>query len=216
MDAAARRAEMVRTQIERRGVRDPRVLEAMRRVPRERFLPAERAAEAFDDAALPFAHGQTISQPYIVALMTEALRLPPGGRVLEIGTGSGYAAAVLAEVVGEAGQVFSVERIPDLARDAAATLESLGYARVRVREGDGTNGLPAFAPFDGISVTAAAPDVPPPLIEQLCDGARLVVPVGDRLVQRLVLVERRGRRIDQRTLEDVRFVPLIGAHGWAA
>lgn len=205
---------MVRETIEARGVRDARVLAAMRRVPREAFV--RDADSAYDDTALPIGRGQTISQPYVVALMAEALALPDGGRALDIGTGSGYAAAILAEVVGPAGEVRTIERIPELAEEAMIRLADLGYANVHVHVGDGTNGLAAFGPYDGIQVTAAAPDIPAPLLDQVADGGRIVAPVGDRVVQDLVVVRRVGRRFERRFLEGVRFVPLIGAHGWAA
>lgn len=214
-DGTAARDRMVREQIERRGVSDSEVLAAMRRVPRERFVPPDSVDAAFDDGPMSIGSGQTISQPYIVALMAAALRLKPGARVLEVGAGSGYGAAVLAEVVGPEGFVRTIDRIEALARAAEARLRDLGYANVRVALGDGSNGLPAFAPFDGVSVTAAAPDVPPPLLDQLADGGRLVAPIGDRFVQDLVVVERRGRRYDRRVIEGVRFVPLVGAHGYA-
>jgi protein-L-isoaspartate(D-aspartate) O-methyltransferase len=209
------REDMVRTQIAARGVRDPAVLEVMRRVPREAFLPPELEEFAYVDSPLPIEQGQTISQPYIVALMTAALQLGPGDRVLEIGTGSGYAAAVLA---GIAREVYTIERYEDLARVAAARLAHLGVSNVSVRHGDGTLGWPEHAPYDAIVVAAGGPRVPEALVEQLAPGGRLVIPVGeDRALQQLVRIVREGDgRLRRETLGDVRFVPLIGAEGWAA
>lgn len=205
---------MVREQIENRGVRDPEVLAAMRRVPRHLFVDS---AYAYDDRALPLAHGQTISQPFVVALMTQSARPVrgwPGARVLEIGTGSGYQAAVLAEL-GAA--LVSVERDPDLSARAAANLEAAGYKGVLTEVGDGTHGWPAGAPYDAILVTAAGPSIPAPLREQLnVDGGRMVIPVGDREGQWLTLVERHGDEWRERSLEPVVFVPLIGTHGYGA
>jgi protein-L-isoaspartate(D-aspartate) O-methyltransferase len=202
---AASRAEMVRTQIEGRGVRDARVLEAMRSVPRHRFVPEWLAGSAYDDGPLPIGHGQTISQPYIVAVMTEELAPAPGDVVLDVGTGSGYQAAVLAKLVK---QVYSVEIVPELAAAARARLAALGYANVEVITGDGWAGLPAHAPFDGILVAAAPPEVPQALLDQLGEGARLVIPVGDE--QQDLRVYRRTRDgFDQKTLFGVRFVPLV-------
>lgn len=199
------RAQMVRTQIEARGVRAPRVLDAMRRVPRHRFVPSSARARAYDDAPLRIAAGQTISQPYIVAVMSEAAQLGPDSVVLEVGTGSGYQTAVLAELVG---QVYSVEIVPELARAAAALLDELGYANVTAREGDGYAGWPAHAPFDAIVVTAAPPEVPVALLEQLKVGGRLVVPVGTG-DQQLRVIERTPHGYDDRTLMSVRFVPMV-------
>jgi len=189
-------------------VSDPAVLRAMHTVPREDFVPGHLRNAAYDDCALPIACGQTISQPAVVAYMTEQLRLAPGDRVLEVGTGSGYQAAVLAEIVRD---VYSIERIPELARTAAARLARLGYASVHVREGDGTQGWPEAAPFAAIMVTAAAEDIPPSLLAQLEVGGRLVMPVGGFYgEQALVLVERRAQDdFDHQRLWPVRFVPLI-------
>ncbi|HMO56097.1 MAG TPA: protein-L-isoaspartate(D-aspartate) O-methyltransferase [Roseiflexaceae bacterium] len=197
--------------LERRGIRDQRVLEAMLRVPRHLFVPPEERTRAYHDCALPLANGQTISQPYIVALMAEALQIAPGDRLLEVGAGSGYAAAVLAEI---AGQVFSIERDPDLAVSAAERLHQLGYRNVEIIEGDGTLGLPAYAPFDGIIVSAASPWVPAPLREQLGAGGRLVIPVGGRNEQVLLRLTRADDRMRSERLCDVRFVPLVGGHAW--
>jgi protein-L-isoaspartate(D-aspartate) O-methyltransferase len=189
-------------------VSDPAVLRAMEAVPREEFVPGHIRDAAYDDCALPIACGQTISQPAVVAYMTEQLHLEPGDRVLEIGTGSGYQAAVLSEIVRE---VYSIERIPDLARSAAARLARLGYANVHVREGDGTHGWPEAAPFSAIMVTAAADDIPPALLGQLDVTGRLIMPVGGlHGEQVLVLVERPAPEdFVRHRLWPVRFVPLI-------
>lgn len=212
-DTTVDRERMVTSQIEARGVRDPGVLAAMREVPREAFLPAELAEFAYRDSPLPIECGQTISQPYIVALMTEALALTPTDKVLEIGTGSGYAAAVLAEI---AERVFTIERHADLAETAWKRLRTR-YANVEVRCGDGTLGWLARAPFDAIVVTAAGPNVPQALLEQLRIGGRLVMPVGAVGEQSLVRVTRTGEDLYRREdIAPVTFVPLIGAQGWAA
>jgi protein-L-isoaspartate(D-aspartate) O-methyltransferase len=213
-DSALRREAMVRQQIAARGVHDPRVLEAMREVPREVFLPEDLAGFAYDDTPLPIAEGQTISQPYIVALMIAAIRPGPRDRVLEIGTGSGYGAAALSRVVG---QVYTIERHGALAAVARQRLESLGYRNVEVVEGDGTLGLPAFAPFDAIIVTAGGPDVPAPLLDQLAPGGRLVGPFGPRGAQTLVRIRRaQDGRLVREELGACRFVDLIGEHGFRA
>jgi protein-L-isoaspartate(D-aspartate) O-methyltransferase len=203
---------MVEYQISRRGIGDAALIRAMQTVPRERFLPATLAEFAYDDTALPIAADQTISQPYIVALMIEALELEPGDRALEIGTGSGYAAAVLAEVAAE---VFTIERQAMLCDSARARLRELGYRNVEVRCGDGTKGWPEQAPFDAITVTAGGPHVPESLREQLAIGGRLVIPVGSERVQRLLRVRRTGETsYEEDDLGPVRFVPLIGEQGW--
>jgi len=213
-DWSAERAHMVRAQLQPRGVSSARVLHAMGRVPRELFVPESARARAYGDHALSIGRGQTISQPYMVAVMTEAMELTGGERVLEVGTGSGYQAAVLAELARD---VWSVERIPELAREAAGLLAELGYANVHVRAGDGTLGWPEAAPFDAIMVTAGAPDAPPSLLAQMSpDGGRLVVPVGDRELQYLEIVERRGTEYVTRRTIGCRFVPLVGAEGWAS
>jgi protein-L-isoaspartate(D-aspartate) O-methyltransferase len=195
---------MVDDQIAARGVRDPRVLAAMRKVPRERFVPPEVAAHAYADQPLPIGYGQTISQPYIVAYMSEALEVEPDARVLEIGTGSGYQAAILGELARE---VYTIEIVPELADRARAALESLGYGHVHVRHGDGYLGWPEQAPFDAIIVTAAPDHVPQPLIDQLKIGARLVIPVGDFDQQMRILTRTTDGIREMRTLP-VRFVPL--------
>jgi protein-L-isoaspartate(D-aspartate) O-methyltransferase len=203
---------MVSTQIEARGITDPLVLQAMRDVPRERFVPASLAPLAYDDGPLAIGQGQTISQPYIVAAMTAAAGLKPGARVLEIGTGSGYGAAVLGRIAAE---VYTVERIGALAKVAQGRLAKLGYANVHVREGDGSLGWSEHAPYDAILVTAAAPRVPEALLSQLAVGGRLVIPVGAARAQRLVRVTRtQAHDYEYEDLESVAFVPLIGAEGW--
>ena len=206
---AARRKRMVASQIEARGVKDPRVLGAMSEIPRHLFVPAAVVDRAYEDTPLPIGEGQTISQPYIVALMTERLAVGKDSKILEIGTGSGYQAAVLARI---AARVFTIEINDDLARQAAATLERLGFRNVRVRSGDGFFGWPEEAPFDGIIVTAAVPEVPSALFAQLGEGGRLVIPLGDpRTYQVLTVVtKRRGKAVKEPIL-DVRFVPMTGA-----
>jgi protein-L-isoaspartate(D-aspartate) O-methyltransferase len=208
----AERRRMVSTQLVARGITDPLVLQAMREVPRECFVRASMVDRAYHDGPLPIGHGQTISQPYIVAAMTAAARLKPGVRVLEIGTGSAYGAAVLSRIAAE---VYTVERVSALAADAAARLARLGYANVRVREGDGSRGWPEHAPYDAILVTASGPRVPEALLEQLAVGGRLVMPVGVSLAQRLVRVTRtEADEYQYDDLEGVTFVPLIGVEGW--
>jgi len=212
-ELASARTEMVEHQLRERGIRDEKVLAAMGKVPRHRFVDAALRSRAYGDHALPIGAGQTISQPYMVALMTEALGLRGGERVLEIGTGSGYQTAVLAEFTP---RLFSVERSTELARAAAAVLRDLGYSNVILKTADGTLGWPEHGPYDGILVTAGAPEIPAPLLLQLADGGRLVVPVGDREIQRLELVTKRGRRVTVQTLVECAFVPLLGAAGWKA
>ena len=202
---------MVRDQIETRGVRDERVLAAMRGVPRHRFVPDYQVGSAYRDSPLPIGQGQTISQPYIVAYMTELLALTGREKVLEVGTGSGYQAAILSRL---AASVITVERFPSLACESARLLAELGYDNVRVEVGDGSLGWAEDAPYDAIIVTAASPEVPEPLREQLADGGRLVVPVGPRWTQHLVRVRRAGGRFQTESLIGVAFVPLIGTHGW--
>jgi protein-L-isoaspartate(D-aspartate) O-methyltransferase len=203
---AAAREAMVATQIVARGVHDPLTLGALRRVPRHLFVPPDAVGQAYDDHPVPIGHGQTISQPYVVAFMTEALGLRGGETVLEIGTGCGYQAAVLAKI---AAQVHSIEIVAPLAGEAAERLERLGYTNVSVRAGDGYLGWPEKAPFDAIMVTAAAPRIPEPLRQQLREGGRLIVPVGEEW-QELVLVTRRGERFEERRVLPVRFVPMTG------
>src|SRR6516165_7063799 len=207
------RHEMVEKAIVARGVRSELVLDAMRSVPRESFLPKQLREFAYEDAPLPIEQSQTISQPYIVAFMTEALELHGGERVLEIGAGSGYAAAILSKIAGE---VYTVERIGQLAEKAASTLADLGYHNVHVLHGDGTKGWPEHAPYDGIIVAAGGPSVPESLKQQLKIGGRLVIPVGrDPTIQELVRITRISENeYRQEDLVDVRFVPLIGEEGW--
>jgi protein-L-isoaspartate(D-aspartate) O-methyltransferase len=207
------RNRMVEDQLAGRGIRDERVLEAMRAVPRHLFVPGEIRDLAYADAPLPIGQRQTISQPYIVALMTELLDLKGDEKVLEIGTGSGYQAAILGKLAKE---VYSVERLPELAEKARKLLEALGYNNVHVVVADGTRGLPEHAPFDAIVVTAAAPQVPKPLLQQLADGGRLVLPVGSRDGQILERWIRRGDQWAQERITPVAFVPLVGEHGWSS
>jgi protein-L-isoaspartate(D-aspartate) O-methyltransferase len=203
---------MVDNQIARRGIVDPRVLQAMREVPRHRFVPEHLLPSAYADSALPIGEGQTISQPYIVALMTEALELQGDEQALEIGTGSGYQAAILCRL---AKQVLSIERHAVLADRAERLLTELGCHNLRVRVGDGTAGWPEASPFQAIIITAAAPSVPQPLVVQLADGGRLVAPVGRAGFQDLVCVRKKGQRTTTQHLAPVAFVPLIGEHGWS-
>jgi protein-L-isoaspartate(D-aspartate) O-methyltransferase len=205
-DWEALRDRMVREQIEARGVHDARVLAALRRVPRHELVPERERAAAYEDKPLPIGRGQTISQPYVVAAMTQALGLKGGERVLEIGTGSGYQAAVLAELCK---QVYTIELEPELAARAKADLARLGYANVEVRQGDGFRGWPEHAPFDAVIVTAAPEQVPPPLVEQLAVGGRLVIPVGDD-EQQLLLLRKTEKGIERQVLFGVRFVPMRG------
>ena len=210
-DLRARRLDMVERQMRQRGVSDPRVLDALRKVPRERFVPAELESRAYEDNPLPIGQGQTISQPFIVAHMTEALEVSPAARVLEIGTGSGYQAAVLAEIARE---VYTIEIVPQLAQRAAALLRSLGYANTYVREGDGYAGWPEHAPFDRIIVTAAPDNIPRPLIEQLAPGGRLVIPVGpEGRTQWMTIVDKTTRGLVERRTIPVQFVPFTRRPG---
>jgi protein-L-isoaspartate(D-aspartate) O-methyltransferase len=212
IDPTRQRERMVTQQIARRGIRDPKLTGAMQSVPREKFVPDDLAEFAYEDSPLPILENQTISQPYIVALMSEALELDGQERVLEIGTGSGYSAAVLAEIASE---VYTIERHRTLCESARDRLEKLGYRNVQVRCGDGTKGWPEEAPFDAITVTAGGPAVPESLREQLAVGGRLVIPIGAEGVQRLLLVRRSAEdRFDEEDLGPVRFVPLIGEEGW--
>lgn len=212
-DFADLRGRMVRRQIEARGILDPLILDAFREVPREKFVAGEFAAAAYDDHPLPIEAGQTISQPYIVALMIEAAEIRPGDKVLEVGAGSGYAAAVMSRI---ADQVIGIERQHDLVEVARERLERLGYRNVRILEGDGTRGCPEDAPFDAILAAASGSHVPKPLLDQLAPGGRLVMPVGGAdWVQELVKVTKRpDGTTTQENLGGVRFVPLIGEEGW--
>jgi protein-L-isoaspartate(D-aspartate) O-methyltransferase len=213
-DRASDRLAMVDKQLRRRDIADERVLAAMERVPRELFVPQSISARAYDDAALPIGEGQTISQPYMVARICEALSLRGHERVLDVGTGSGYQAAVLAELAGE---VHTIERIPELAEEARATLDAAGYGdRVHVHVGDGTLGLPEHAPYTAIAVAAAAPEVPTTLYEQLEERGRLVVPIGGRRGQQLQLIVRSPEGPAVVRSVPCRFVPLLGEEGFSA
>lgn len=204
------RTRMVVRQLAGRGVRNQRVLAAMRWAPREWFLPPHLAGDAYNDAPLPIGNGQTISQPYVVALMTERLQPERRSRILEIGTGSGYQTAILA-YIANAGTIFTIERLPDLLVEAEERFRRLGLTNIETRLGDGAGGWPDAAPFDGIIVAAAAPRIPEPLVNQLAPGGRLVIPVGDLAAQELVILERpvNGGAVVQHQAGGVRFVPLI-------
>ncbi len=204
------RREMVRAQIESRGLRDLRVLEAMREVPRHEFVPEALQDGAYEDHPLPIGAGQTISQPYIVAVMLEHLALQPTDRALEVGTGSGYATALLSRLCDE---VYSIERHAELAAHARTTLARLGCTNVKIRVGDGSQGWPEHAPFDVILVSAATSEIPPSLCAQLAEGGRMIVPVGSPASQELQLIRRVNGRSDVQTLEGCRFVPLVEEHG---
>ncbi len=205
------REKMVEFQVRARGVRDERVLAAMRKIPRHLFVPKNWERASYEDRPLPIGEGQTISQPYIVAVMTEQLELTPDDRVLEVGTGSGYQAALLAEL---AGTVISIERLPELADRARQNLARAGVTGVRVVVGDGTQGYPPEAPYDAIIVTAASPSVPKPLVDQLAEGGRLIAPIGPRECQDLVKLVKRKGVVENIPLGGVCFVPLIGQFGW--
>jgi protein-L-isoaspartate(D-aspartate) O-methyltransferase len=207
----AQRTQMIERQLRRRGIADERVLAAIAAVRREDFVPQELQHRAYEDGPLPIGEGQTISQPYIVAAMTAALRLACGERVLEIGAGCGYQAAILSRL---ANVVYTIEVRSELAATAAERLARLLYDNVHVHCGDGTLGLPELAPFDAILVAAAAPDVPEPLRSQLADGGRMILPVGDPDNQDLRLIARSGTSFQTTVLEGCRFVPLVGYHGW--
>jgi len=206
-----RRKQMLQTQLVKRGIHDPRTLKGMGRVPRERFVKEEYRHRAYDDCPLPIGENQTISQPYMVGLMTEALQLKGEEKVLEIGTGSGYQTAILAEL---AKRVYSIERIPDLAARAEEMLRQLGYRNHLIQVGDGSLGDPEHAPFDAILVTAGSPAIPSSLKEQLAPNGRLVIPVGSRGYQRLFRVTRQEKTFLTENLGGCLFVPLIGAEGW--
>jgi protein-L-isoaspartate(D-aspartate) O-methyltransferase len=208
---AAQRRTMVESQLRARGIRDERVLAAMSHVPRHEFVAVNYRDQVYEDHPIPIGEGQTISQPYIVAIMLQALALNASDVVLEVGTGSGYLTALLAEL---ARQVYSVERHASLARTAQATLARLGYSNVEVLLGDGGNGFPDRAPFDAVVVSAAAPQIPPPLFEQLREGGRMIVPVGPPQAQELQLVRKHGGKPVLSSMEGCRFVPLIGSEGY--
>ena len=205
-DFAGQRERMVKEQIVMRGLVAERVLSALRKVPREEFVPAEYRAESYTDKALPIGYDQTISQPYIVAFMTEELQPQSRDRVLEVGTGSGYQAAILAELVAE---VYTIEIIEPLAKKAEATLQRLGYKNVHVKTGDGYKGWPERAPFDSIIVTCAPERVPQPLLDQLKEGGRMIIPVGAKFAQELYLFEKKNGRLQQSAVLPVRFVPML-------
>ena len=207
------RAAMVIEQLIPRNISESKVLEAFRKVPRHEFVPEELRHSAYNDYPLPIGESQTISQPYMVALMTECLKLKGGERVLEVGTGSGYQAAILGEIAGE---VYSVERFKGLADKASEVLRELGYKNIHIKVGDGTLGWSEFAPYDGIVVTAGAPTIPESLVRQLKDGGRLVIPIDcGGFSQTLILVERIGRTTRTSDICACTFVPLIGKEGWA-
>jgi len=210
-DLQAARDGMVLKHLVARGIDNPRVLDAMRKVPREQFLPPSEQDRAYTDQALPVDCGQTISQPYIVALMTQAMELSGSERVLEIGTGTGYQTAILAELAAE---VVTIERHAELSANAQAVLRALGYRNIEAHVGDGTLGFPHRAPFDAITVTAAASSCPPALFEQLREGGVLVIPIGDRNLQTLEAIRKRQGRPSRRNLSACRFVPLIGEQAW--
>jgi protein-L-isoaspartate(D-aspartate) O-methyltransferase len=204
-DFAAQRQLMVQQQLVPRGVKDARVLAAMSKVPREEFIPADSRSASYEDGPLPIGYDQTISQPYVVAFMTEKLQLKPNNRVLEVGTGSGYQAAVLAELVAD---VYTIEIVEPLAKNAEATLQRLGYKNVHVKAGDGYSGWPEHAPFDAIIVTCAPDHVPQQLTDQLKDGGRMIIPVGERFAQELYLLDKRDGRLRESAVLPVRFVPM--------
>jgi protein-L-isoaspartate(D-aspartate) O-methyltransferase len=211
-DFTAQRREMVERQLRKRGIRDARVLDAMLAVPRHEFVPEEFRGQAYDDKPISIGEGQTISQPFIVAAMIEAMELKGNEKVLEVGAGSGYAAAILSRL---AAMVYTVESRPNLATAAHERLARLGFADIAVHTGDGSAGLKEAAPFDAILVAAAAPLVPQPLIEQLAEGGRMVIPIGDEQTQELVLMRKSNGEIHSRTLHHCSFVPLIGRYGFS-
>jgi protein-L-isoaspartate(D-aspartate) O-methyltransferase len=209
-DFADQRQIMVTNQIRGRGISDAAVLKAMEAVPRHLFVPSEMRDMAYEDTPLPIGHGQTISQPYIVALMSQLLAVQTGQQVLEIGTGSGYQAAVLAEM---GANVFTIEIVPELGRQATRVLETLGFKNIEVKIGDGYKGWPEHAPFDAIIVTCAPTRIPEPLTEQLAEGGRMVIPSGERYNQQLLLLIKQAGKIKQEKIVDVRFVPMVDRQG---
>ena len=211
MDFETQRENMVETQIKRRGIKNPRVLSAMLKIPRHVFVPSNFQKLAYSDQPLPIGEGQTISQPYMVALMTEALDPQPEDKILEIGTGSGYQSAILAELCRE---LYTVERIPQLTIRAQNILHDLGYENVFFRTGDGSQGWSEFAPYDKIIVTAGAPQIPQPLIQQLKEGGRMVIPVGSRFTQELKLITKREKDVEIENICGCVFVPLWGKYAW--
>ena len=211
MEFATARKRMVENQLSSRGIKNPRVLDTMRKISRHRFVEEALISQAYNDHPLPIGEKQTISQPYMVALMTEALELQGSEKVLEIGTGSGYQTAILAEL---AEKIYSIERLRSLSAKAQRILDALGYFNVVLKVGDGSVGLKEEAPFDAIIVTAGSPDVPQPLVDQLAMGGRLVVPVGDRYTQSLIKIVRVKEGITKTDLGGCRFVSLLGQHGW--
>ena len=205
------RERMIKNQLIARGIKDERVLQAMGKIPRHLFIEDALYGEAYNDHPVPIGEKQTISQPYIVALMTEALELKGDENTLEIGTGSGYQTAILAEL---SSRVYTIERIKSLLGNARKLLSQLGYDTILFKAFDGTLGWKEYAPFDAIMVTAGAPHVAKPLIDQLADNGRMIIPVGDRYTQELIKVTRKGKDLEQKSLGGCRFVNLIGAHGW--
>jgi protein-L-isoaspartate(D-aspartate) O-methyltransferase len=206
-DLANQRQRMVQEQLMARGIHEESVLAAMGKVPREEFVPSAARDFSYTDQPLPIGYSQTISQPYVVAFMTEQLQLKRDDRVLEVGTGSGYQAAILAELAKE---VYSIEIVEPLAKGAEATLQRLGYKNVRVKDGDGYKGWPEFAPFSAIIVTCAPDHVPQPLVDQLKEGGRMIIPVGPQEEQELYLSEKKNGQLEQRAVLPVRFVPMVG------
>jgi protein-L-isoaspartate(D-aspartate) O-methyltransferase len=204
------RDKMVEYQIERRGIKDPAVIKAMKVVKRHMFVPEKYQNKAYSDRPLPIGHGQTISQPYIVALMTELLNLEEGDKVLEIGTGSGYQAAVLSHITSN---VYTIEIVEELANKAKETLQNQGYNNVKVKTGDGYKGWKEYAPFDAIIVTASPSDVPDPLKNQLAEGGRMIIPVGGEIFQELVLLEKENGKLVRKEVSSVRFVPMVDEDG---
>ncbi len=210
-DAVELRNRMVEEQLIPRGIMNEKVLAAIRKIPRHLFIPGKSLENAYGDYPLPVGEGQTISQPYMVALMTQCLELEGGEKVLEIGTGSGYQAAILAEIAKE---VYSMERFGSLAQNARSFLEGLGYKNIKIKAGDGTEGWSEFAPYDGIIVTAGTPSIPEPLLEQLAEGGKMVIPVGGAFSQELILVRKTAGEISQEEICGCVFVPLVGKYGW--